>query len=157
GGTDLKDGMRAMATDPNPDDLVNALGRGDAEAIVHLERWCREPIARLIDRILVRRRLGHDGGDLVDRTLRWVRMYLRSRDPSEFEGMGRDAFLAQICAAAFRMLTPPNPAPWSTRMRLPTFIRGIWGGLRSSRSLRAIGPSHAGETASKHPLHCRPY
>jgi serine phosphatase RsbU (regulator of sigma subunit) len=43
---------------------------------------------------------------LLDRTLHWAEMYLRSRDAGEFAEMTRDKFLAQLLAAAYKMLTP---------------------------------------------------
>jgi hypothetical protein len=74
-----------------------------------LKRWCREPIARLVDRLKARHHLGLDREILIERTLHWTAMYLRSREPEAFAEMGRERFLVSLLAKAFKLLTPPLP------------------------------------------------
>jgi serine phosphatase RsbU (regulator of sigma subunit) len=71
--------------------------------------------------------------------------------------MDRDAFLTQICVAAFRMLIPPDLAPRSSRMGFLTFIRDVWRGLRPRRSVCAIDPSSDRGTARDYSARCCPY
>ena len=97
-----------MKSDPAPNELVEALLRGESAARACLERWCRSPIDRLVGRV-AGPRPGQDCAALVGRTLRWAEMYLRSRGPSAYRGMGRAAFIAAVCAAAYRVLAPPAP------------------------------------------------
>ncbi len=97
-----------MKTDPSPDELIEALLQGDADARSCLDRWCRRPIDRLVG-LAIERRPGRDREALVGRTLRWAEMYLRSRGPSAFSGMGRNAFIIAICVAAYRVLCPHSP------------------------------------------------
>jgi hypothetical protein len=109
-----------MNSDPAPSELIEALLRGDAAARACLERWCRTPIDRMVRRV-VEFQPSLDGEALVGRTLRWVEMYLRSRGSSAFLGASRSAFVAELCSAAYRVLSPSGPdaiaSPQSGRPR----------------------------------------
>jgi hypothetical protein len=45
---------------------------------------------------------------VIDRAMRWLVMYLRSRDPREFDGMNRRAFITRTLVAVHHMLNPPH-------------------------------------------------
>jgi hypothetical protein len=98
-----------MPTEPTPSDLIAGLHRGETESQALLKNWCREPIARLVDRLRARQHLGDERALLIERTLHWTAMYLRSREPAEFAGMGRNGFVVSVLARAFKLLTPPGP------------------------------------------------
>jgi hypothetical protein len=95
-----------MTVSFSPGKVVELLRQGDPSGRALLVALCGEPIGRLIDRLLP----GDPGASsralLVDRTLHWLEMYLRSRDAGEFAAMTREKFLAQVLAAAYRMLSP---------------------------------------------------
>jgi serine phosphatase RsbU (regulator of sigma subunit) len=69
----------------------------------------------LVDRLIARHQIGHGREVLIDRTLSWIAMFLRSRNPSDFAGMSRDVFVVYLLAKAFKLLTadrkgePPGP------------------------------------------------
>jgi serine phosphatase RsbU (regulator of sigma subunit) len=73
-----------------------------------LRQLCLGPIERLVDRVIVGYRPNVERNAVIDRTLRWVEMYLRSRPPFFFDGMDTRAFLALILSSAYKMLTPPE-------------------------------------------------
>src|SRR5262249_45482075 len=125
---------KGVMSDPTPSELMRALLAGNATARACLELWCRGPIDRLLERV-VERRLSQDREVLVGRTLRWAEMYLRSREPSTFSGMSRGAFIAEVCAAAYRVLSPT--APGSDR-----------GGDVASQARGARMPDHVSQTES---------
>jgi hypothetical protein len=99
--------IRALMTvSSSPGKVVGLLRQGDPSGRALLAGLCREPIGRLIDRLFAGDQRAYDRTLLVDRTLRWVEMYLRSRDAREFTEMTREKFLAQLLAAAYKLLTP---------------------------------------------------
>jgi hypothetical protein len=96
-----------MTTDPTPLDLVRAIHAADSRAWTVLEQWCRPPIAALIK--VMAGRLGSAGEDtevLISRALRWLVMYLRSRDTIAYQDVGRETFVRSLVLAAFRWLDP---------------------------------------------------
>src|SRR6516162_536042 len=107
-----------MPIESTPSDLIAGLHRGEPGSQALLKSWCREPIARLVDQLRARHHLGHERELLIERTLHWTAMYLRSREPAEFAGMGRDRFIVSLLARAFRLLTPPGPVGGGFRRRL---------------------------------------
>jgi hypothetical protein len=86
---------------------------------------------------------------LIERTLRWAAMYLRSREPSDFAGMGRHRFVADLLARAHRLLTPPGPEDeglWPRLVALAGTIPGRWG-----RAPRTVGEClHEGRDCAHH-------
>src|SRR3954471_6964795 len=92
----------------NPIDLVAGLHRGNQPDRDQLRRLCSGPIRLLVDRIAAHHRTEDERGAVVDLTLGWVEMDLRSRSSDCFEGMPAQVFLAMILTAAYRMLTPPD-------------------------------------------------
>jgi hypothetical protein len=90
----------------NPIDLVEGLHRIDENARDQLRRLCLGPIERLVDRIMARHCPRVERKVVIDRTVRWIEMYLRSRSATFFNGMDTWAFLALILASAYKMLTP---------------------------------------------------
>jgi hypothetical protein len=99
-----------MSPDPTPFELVSALHAGDSQARAVLEAWCGALMTRLVAK--ADERLGSQGGDhtkFVRRALRWVEMYLRAREPSVYQGVGRQTFLLSLLVAASRWLDPFNP------------------------------------------------
>jgi hypothetical protein len=129
-----------MPCEPTPSDLIAGLHRGEPGSLTLLKGWCREPIARLVDRLKARHHLGHEREVLIERTLHWTAMYLRSRDPAEFAGMARDGFVVSLLTRAFKLLTPPDPEDAGLRPRLVTLARH----------------SHAGQDHA-HPIASAPY
>jgi hypothetical protein len=97
-----------MSNDTNPIDLVEGLHRADECARDQLRHLCLGSIERLVDRLMTRHRPNAERKVVIDRTLRWVEMYLRSRSAARFDGMNSRAFLALILASAYKMLTPPE-------------------------------------------------
>ena len=92
----------------NPIDLVAGLHRGNQPDRDQCGRLCSGPIRLLVDRIIAHRRPEGERRAVVDLTLGWIEMDLRSRPSACFEGMPARVFLAMILAAAYRMLTPPE-------------------------------------------------
>jgi hypothetical protein len=122
-----------------PSELVDALHRGDPGARESLERLCRDPIARLIGQIIKRYCLRYEGEALLDRTLRWLVLYLRSCDTSDFAGLSGDAFLARIRVVAFKMLSPPELRTGGFGARLLTLAWRLRENLRPDRLTWPIG------------------
>src|SRR3954454_10021570 len=92
----------------NPIDLVAGLHRGNQSDRDRLRRLCSGPVRLLVDRIMAHHRPEDERRAVVDLTLGWIEMDLRSRSSARFEGMPARVFLAMILAAAYRMLTPPK-------------------------------------------------
>jgi hypothetical protein len=86
--------------------LIEGLHRADPGSITLLKSWCRPPIDRLVDRLIARHHLEYGREVLVDRTVHWIAMFLRSRNPSDFAGISRDRFVLYLLAKAFKLLTP---------------------------------------------------
>jgi Stage II sporulation protein E (SpoIIE) len=91
-----------------PIELVECLRRNDSDARVLLRQLCLGPIERLVDRVITHYRPAVERKVVIDRTLRWVEMYLRSRPHPLPDGMDIQEFLALIVASAYKMLTPPK-------------------------------------------------
>jgi hypothetical protein len=125
-----------------PSDLITGLHRGEPESQALLKSWCREPIARLVDRLRARHHLGHGREILIERALHWTAMYLRSREPSEFAGMGRDRFVLSLLARAFKLLTPPGPKDGGLRPRFVALARAI--STRQGWASRTVARCHSG-------------
>jgi Stage II sporulation protein E (SpoIIE) len=99
-----------MNSDPNPFELVTALRSADGQARAILDAWCGESITQLV--AMVADRLGSSSGDpkmLTRRALRWLEMYLRARDPSVYQNLGRRTFVIGLMLATYRWLDPPAP------------------------------------------------
>jgi hypothetical protein len=97
-----------MPPELSPEAVVRLLQQGDPAARARLEAWCAAPVRRLVDRLLAP---PPDQADrLARRTLRWLEMYLRSRDPAEFRAVGGTAFRMRLLAAAWRLLSEPAEA-----------------------------------------------
>jgi hypothetical protein len=90
----------------SPATVMGLLRQGDPSGRALLVELCRQPISRLLERLVPGDPQPCERALLVERTLRWVEMYLRSREVSDFTEMTRDKFLAQLLAAAYKMLTP---------------------------------------------------
>jgi hypothetical protein len=144
-----------MPTEPTPSDLIAGLHRGEPGPQALLKSWCREPIARLVDRLRARHHLGHERELLIERTLHWTAMYLRSREPAEFAGMGRDRFVVSLLARAFRLLTPPGPEAGGLWPRLVALARAIPG--RRGRASRAVTRCRRAGRDHAHPITSSPY
>ena len=97
-----------MSDSLNPTDLVECLRRSDNGARDRLRQLCLDPIERLVDRVITHHRPSVERKVVIDRTLRWVEMYLRSQPPPFPKGMDTREFLALIVASAYKMLTPPE-------------------------------------------------
>src|SRR4029077_11343515 len=97
-----------MSDNLNPTDLVRCLHQGDKDVQDQLCQLCLGPIERLVDRVMANYRPDVQRKVVIDRTLHWVEMYLRSRSPALYEGMDSQDFLALILASAYKMLTPPE-------------------------------------------------
>jgi hypothetical protein len=97
-----------MSDNLYPTDLVTCLHRGDKEVHDQLRQLCLGPTEHLVDRVIARYHPDVERKVMIDRTLRWIEMYLRSRSPASCEGMDTQDFLALILASAYRMLTPPE-------------------------------------------------
>jgi hypothetical protein len=136
--------------------MVGLLRQGEPAGRALLEELCGPPLGRLVDRLVPRDQPARDRDRalLVHRTLRWMEMYLRSRDAGEFTHMGRETFLAQLLAAAYKVLAPvgsggqsqrpphaprgaqANEAFHSLRFRVRTYrlpldaVGGDWAGVR---------------------------
>jgi hypothetical protein len=91
-----------------PIELVEGLHRGDEDARDRLRRLCLGPIERLVDRVIAQYRPDVERKVVVDRTLRWIELYLRSRSPGFCVGVDIRAFLAMILASAYKILMPPG-------------------------------------------------
>jgi hypothetical protein len=106
-----------MSERPSVSELVECLRRGEKNGRDQLRQLCLGSIERLVERVFRDYRPTVDRSDVIDRTLRWVEFYLRSRPPLFFDGMNGRAFLALILSSAYKMLTPPEldgsrrPAP----------------------------------------------
>jgi hypothetical protein len=127
-----------MARYPTPSDLVEALNRGEPEALSRLDQLVHPPVSRLVGRLIERHHIGHDREILVNRTLHWLRMYLRSLDPSDFAMMSPDAFRARLLAAAFRVLTPPALTGGGIRVWFRKLLGRIPGVMYPSPAPRSI-------------------
>jgi hypothetical protein len=145
----------------SPRELVDGLQRSMPDARAALEWWFRTPVQRLVAqciprhplahlaaRVAVWRSLSRRRGILVDRTLRWIEMYLRCRDASIFGQMSHDVFRAQVLVAASRMLSPPSTPidkvagkPWKRSSAGASGIKpaGSYGILIYSQPLQRVG------------------
>ena len=108
-----------MPPELSPEAVVRLLQQGDPAARARLEAWCGAPVRRLVDRLLAPAPAEADR--LARRTLCWLEMYLRARDPAEFRGAGGTAFRMRLLVAAWRLLFGPDPAGprsqrWSVRL-----------------------------------------
>jgi hypothetical protein len=141
-----------MSSQATPSQLIEGLHRGEPQARELLLSWCRGPIAKLVDRLAARRHLGHEREILVERALHWTAMYLRSREPAEFAGMGRNRFVADLLVRAYKLLTPLCPES-AARARHNRGDRAHHLGpspydIRSySRPLDSVGGDWSGVTA----------
>jgi hypothetical protein len=114
-----------MSPEPTPFELVTALRSADGSARATLEAWCGDSITRLIASVAPR--LGLTVGDAASlrrRALRWVEMYLRTRDPASYEGYARKTFVISVVVAAFRWLDPlvaTHDEAFSISRRTPEF------------------------------------
>jgi hypothetical protein len=95
---------------PSPGNVVALLRQGDPAARALLAGLCRDSIGRLVDRVMPRSAQAYNRTLMVDRTLRWVEMYLKARGAGEFQEMTRERFLAHVLAAAFKMLSTVDSA-----------------------------------------------
>jgi len=96
-----------MNPDSTPSELVNALRSPESGARAVLEAWCGDSIARLV--AAVADRLGSHSvrhEQLTRRALRWLEMYLRTRDASLYQEIGRKTFVMSLMVAAYRLLDP---------------------------------------------------
>jgi hypothetical protein len=148
-----------MPTESTPSDLVAGLHRGEPESQALLKSWCREPIARLVDRLRARHHLNFERELLIERTLHWTAMYLRSREPAEFATMGRDRLVVCLLAKAFKLLTPVAREHERLWPRLVGFASAI--PRRQRRASRAVarcrnaGRDHARDiTFSAYDIRC---
>src|SRR4051794_19700318 len=89
-----------------PNTLVDSLRNDAPGARAALTAFCSAQVTRVIDRLIDRGELDCDRGILVERSLRWVEIYLRSRPPWEFHGLTCERFLAHLLAAVYKMLVP---------------------------------------------------
>jgi hypothetical protein len=92
----------------NPIDLVEGLHRLDEDARNQLRQLCLRSIECLVDHIMVHQCAKVERNIVIDRTIRWIEMYLRSRSATSFNGMDNQEFLALILMSAYQMLTPPE-------------------------------------------------
>jgi hypothetical protein len=127
-----------MMPDPTPTGLVEALHRGESEARAVLVLWLRDHVVRLIDRLIARHRLRLRSEVLVDRTLHWLEVYLRSHDPSDFTQNSQEVFRTRLLVAASKMLNPPAPKVGSMRVKLKALFQTVRG--KPLSSIRTIGP-----------------
>ena len=97
-----------MPPELSPEAVVRLLPSGDPAARARLEAWCAAPVRRLVDRLLAPAPAEADR--LARRALRWLEMYLRSRDPAEFRAVGGTAFRMRLLVAAWRLLSDPAEA-----------------------------------------------
>jgi hypothetical protein len=97
-----------MSDNLNPTDLVRCLHQGDKDVQDQLRQLCLGPTERLVNRVMAHYRPDVDRKVVIDRTLHWIEMYLRSHSLAFFDGMDRQDFLALIVASAYKMLTPPE-------------------------------------------------
>jgi hypothetical protein len=96
-----------MSPDPTPFKVVTALQANPDEARPVLDRWCRRPLSRLIDAVAGRLGPGVETSErLTARALRWLEMYLRSRDPASYKSLRRETFVTSLMLAAYRWLDP---------------------------------------------------
>src|SRR5262245_42586397 len=100
--------MIIMHNNLNPIDLIRCLHRGDNDVQDQLRQLCLGPTERLVDRVMAHHHPDVERQVVIDRTLHWIEMYLRSRSPDSYEGMDSRDFLALILASAYKMLTPPE-------------------------------------------------
>jgi hypothetical protein len=99
-----------MDPEPTPFELVTALRAGDGQARGVLEAWCGEPITRLVMAVADRHGLASGPAEMLTRRgLRWLEMYLRARDTSLYEGLGRQTFVISLLLATYRWLDPLDP------------------------------------------------
>src|SRR5262245_18910913 len=91
----------------SPSELVEAIHRGEVAARACLADWFGEPVARLIERVVPSRSAGpRSHSELIERSLRWLEMYLRSQPGSAFQDMSLAAFQNMGRVAIYRMLRP---------------------------------------------------
>jgi serine phosphatase RsbU (regulator of sigma subunit) len=102
--------------------LVEALQRREAGAREQLWAWVREPVVRLMDKLISRHSLGQDCERLVVNALHAVEIHLRTRNTAEFEHLSVAAFrtaillrLAKLAWSPFGgragMTAGPDPLP----------------------------------------------
>jgi hypothetical protein len=144
-----------MPSEPPPGNLIAGLHRGEPESQALLKSWCRQPIGRLVDWLRARHHLGSERELLIKRTLHWAAMYLRSREPADFAGMGRDRFIVSLLARAFKLLTLPGLEDGGSWPRLVGLVRTI--PRRRGRASRTDGRRrHAGRDHAD-PITSAPY
>jgi hypothetical protein len=137
-----------MSPQPTPFELVTALRATNDQARAVLEEWCGEPIARLV--ATVAERLGSKDGSnsikLARRALRWVELYLRTRDPSQYHGLKRKTFVLSVMIAAYRWLDPNDSSSGELEAVLPDdlFVEAVAGRFTPSgeATVAAAGGFH---------------
>ena len=144
-----------------PRELVKSVQQSTPAARADLEQWFRSSVERLVARSIPRRPLSRLAARafswrglsrrreiLVDRTLRWIEIYLRCEDASTFENMSHDVFRAHVLIAASRMLAPSSPAAgnatamlWRRRRKAASEMKpaGAYGILSYSLPLEYVG------------------
>jgi serine phosphatase RsbU (regulator of sigma subunit) len=128
---------------PAPVDLVEALHRGDPEARASLERLLRERVQLLIFNISKKNRVKYDNNLLIERSIRWLEMYLRSFDPSDFAGTSENVLCNQLFVALLKVFNTPSLKGESIRERVLNFFRPL-----AVNSRTATRPLHSTEQQS---------
>ncbi len=90
-----------------PRDLVEALQNTAAGARAQLWDWVREPVARLLDRLIARHQLRHGRERMVLHTLHALETHLRTRPVREFADMNTAAFRASLLIQVAKLLYNP--------------------------------------------------
>jgi hypothetical protein len=104
----MKQGRWFMGDRLNPTELVEGIHQFEQSARDRLRGFCLQPMEHLVDRIIKDRVLKVDSQIVVERTVRWIEMYLLFQSSNIFIGMDERDFLAVLVTAAYKMLTPPE-------------------------------------------------
>src|SRR5262249_10174244 len=95
----------------SPKELVEALRSRVSSAYEQLRASIREPIAGLMHEVMAHQNLSYDSQIFIRYALHSAESHLRTRKPSEIDGMSWSAFRAVILLAVAKMALHPAAGP----------------------------------------------